>query len=88
MARSDDGEWRDSYDRATGGRGLAHLLDDLLVCVMEDVFTTVERTLIGVGEAEQVRATRQAFQDAMQQEFRSEVERVTGRRVLAPEPGD
>lgn len=64
-------------------RSKSYLLDDLLVCVMEDVYTTVERTLIGVGEAEQVRATRQAFQEAMQDEFRAEVERVTRRRVLA-----
>jgi uncharacterized protein YbcI len=64
-------------------RSKSYLLDDLLVCVMEDVYTTVERTLIDAGEADQVRATRQAFQDAMQAEFRSEVERVAGRRVVA-----
>ncbi len=64
-------------------RSKSYLLDDVLVCVMEDVYTTVERTLIGVGEADQVRATRRAFQEAMQAEFRAEIERVTGRRVLA-----
>jgi uncharacterized protein YbcI len=63
-------------------RSKSYLLDDLLVCVMQDVFTTVERTLIGAGEGDRVRQTRLAFQDAMSESFSEAVERITGRRVL------
>jgi uncharacterized protein YbcI len=60
----------------------SYLMDDVLICVMRDVFTTVERTLIETGEVERVRGTRLAFQDAMQDAFKGAVEQVLGRRVL------
>ena len=64
-------------------RSKSYFLDDLLLCVMQDVFTTVERTLIGVGKADHVRGTRLAFQDAMRDDFTRAVERITGRKVTA-----
>jgi uncharacterized protein YbcI len=74
-------------------RSKSYLMDDLLVCAMRDVFTTIERTLIEAGEAEQVRATRLALREAVQEEIRAEIEQIVGRRVrgftgqvlLAPE---
>ena len=63
-------------------RSKSYLLDDVLVCVMGDVFTTVERTLVDAGEHDKVRETRLAFQDAMKDRFTEAVERVVGRRVL------
>jgi uncharacterized protein YbcI len=63
-------------------RSKSYLLDDVLVCVMRDVFTTVERTLVEAGEHAKVRETRLAFQDAMGDRFTKEVERILGRRVL------
>jgi uncharacterized protein YbcI len=63
-------------------RSKSYLLDDVLVCVMGDVFTTVERTLVEAGEHSKVRETRLAFQDAMRERFTEAVEQVTGRRVL------
>lgn len=63
-------------------RSKSYLLEDVLVCVMRDVFTTVERTLIDAGEHEKVRATRLAFQDAMSEQFTRAVEPIVGRRVL------
>jgi uncharacterized protein YbcI len=74
-------------------RSKSYLMDDLLVCAMRDVFTTIERTLIEAGEADQVRATRLALREAVQEEIRAEVEQIVGRRVrgftgqvlLAPE---
>jgi uncharacterized protein YbcI len=63
-------------------RSKSYMLDDVLICVMRDVFTTVERTLIEAGEPGKVRETRLAFQDAMQDAFTEAVERITGRRVL------
>jgi uncharacterized protein YbcI len=60
----------------------SYLLDDVLICVMGDVFTTVERTLIGAGEPTKVRETRLAFQDAMRDRFIEAIEQIVGRRVL------
>lgn len=64
-------------------RSKSYLLDDVAICVMNDVFTTVERTLIDAGETSRVRSTRLAFQDAMQDEFKRAVGEAVGRRVLA-----
>lgn len=63
-------------------RSKSYLLDDVLVCVMRDVFTTVERTLIEAGGEDRVRETRLAFQDAMKDVFREAIERVMGRGVI------
>jgi uncharacterized protein YbcI len=63
-------------------RSKSYLLDDVLVCVMGDVLTTVERTLIEAGEVDRVRGTRLAFQDTMQEVFKGVVEEVLGRPVL------
>jgi uncharacterized protein YbcI len=59
-----------------------YLLDDNLVVVMQDGFTTVERTLLDAGQDHLVREVRLRFQDQMGPEFTGEVERITGRRVL------
>lgn len=61
----------------------SHFIDDTVVCVLRDGFTTVEETLIERGEAEAVRAFRRAFQAAMEDQFIGVVEQATGRRVAA-----
>ena len=63
-------------------RSKSFLLDDVLVCVMRDVLTTVEHTLVEAGEHTKVRDTRFAFQDAMRERFARAVERIVGRKVL------
>jgi uncharacterized protein YbcI len=63
-------------------RSKSYLMDDVIVCVMRDVLTTVERTLIEAGEHDRVRDTRLAFQDAMRDVFTGAVEEITGRRVI------
>jgi uncharacterized protein YbcI len=63
-------------------RSKSFLMDDVLVCVMRDVLTTVERTLVEAGEHSKVRDTRFAFQDAMRERFVEAVERIVGRKVL------
>jgi uncharacterized protein YbcI len=63
-------------------RSKSYLLDDVLICVMGDVFTTVEHTLIEAGEGDKVRDTRLAFQDAMQDRFTDAIEEIVGRGVL------
>ena len=57
--------------------------DDLLVCVLGGVYTDVEKTLIELQHSTTVQETRSEFQTAMQHRFVHEVERITGRSVLA-----
>jgi uncharacterized protein YbcI len=55
--------------------------DDVVVVILEEIFTRAERTLVDAGHFEQVRATRQAFQDEVEPLFRQLVEQATGRGV-------
>ena len=57
--------------------------NELLACVMGGVYTEVEKTMIELQRQTIVQETRSAFQSAMQERFISEVERLSGRRVLA-----
>lgn len=57
--------------------------NELLACVMGGVYTDVEKTMIELQRQTIVQQTRSAFQEAMQDRFISEVERLSGRRVLA-----
>lgn len=59
------------------------LHSDYALCVLEEVFTPAERTLIDAGNPDQVHATRLAFQDAVEEQFVSIVEAATGRSIRA-----
>lgn len=69
------------------GRGPAKarttLVDDLVVCVLWESFTTVELTLLARGEKEAVETFRRTFQSTMGPQFTEVVEEATGRRVRA-----
>jgi uncharacterized protein YbcI len=56
---------------------------DLLACVLGGVYTDVEKTLIELERGTIVQENRSAFQHAMQSRFIDEVQRLSGRRVLA-----
>ena len=56
---------------------------DLLVCVLGGVYTDVEQTMIELQKSTIVQETRSAFQSALEKRFIDEVERITGRHVLA-----
>jgi uncharacterized protein YbcI len=60
-----------------------HLVDDIVVCVLWNGFTTVEETLIARDEATAVEAFRRRFQTAMETQFTEVIERATGRVVRA-----
>jgi uncharacterized protein YbcI len=60
-----------------------YVLEDVVLTVMQDVFTTVERTLIENGKGELVREVRTAFQYTMRDEFIGAVEQITGRETSA-----
>jgi uncharacterized protein YbcI len=55
---------------------------DYIICFLEDIYTPVERTLIDAGRFPAVRETRTAFQETMRERFSSEVEELTGRKVV------
>ncbi|HKG35938.1 MAG TPA: Na-translocating system protein MpsC family protein [Solirubrobacterales bacterium] len=59
----------------------SYLHRDYAMCVLEEIFTTAERTLIQTGSTEHVQDTRLKFQAAVEPEFREVVETVTGRSV-------
>jgi uncharacterized protein YbcI len=69
------------------GRGPAEVktrvVEDLIVCVLWNGFTTVERTLLSQGKSEAVEAFRRTFHDTMEERFTEVVEAATGRRVRA-----
>ena len=56
---------------------------NVVVCLLEDIYTPVERTLIEAGREDDVQNTRNIFQDAMRPQFVEAVETTTGRRVIA-----
>src|ERR1700710_375877 len=55
--------------------------DDIVICVLEDLFTKAEQLLVDGGRFEDVRAHRTAFQDEVEPLFRGSVEAITGRHV-------
>ena len=55
--------------------------DDLLACLLGDVYTDVEKTMIELQRKAMVSETRSAFQQAMEQRFIAAVEGITGRTV-------
>ena len=55
--------------------------DEIIVCVLEDIFTKAERMMVDGGRFQMVRANRQAFQDEAAPLFRAVVEGATGHRI-------
>src|SRR3954467_4041313 len=73
--------------RADIGRGpgaaQSFVNDEMVVCVLSDIYTAVERTLIGAGQSEHVRRTRGLHQTALADEYKASVEAIMGRPVEA-----
>jgi uncharacterized protein YbcI len=70
------------------GRGPTHAHShyagsDMIVCALEDTLTPIERTLVAIGEHQRLRDIRMLFQHTAEDAFRSAVEDITGRRVIA-----
>ena len=57
--------------------------EDLVTVLMTDLLTKAERKLVADGKAELVRDVRQEFQWTMRDDMVAEVERITGRKVIA-----
>jgi uncharacterized protein YbcI len=59
----------------------SYLQPDYAVCILEEIFTTAEKTLIEAGSGDHVQETRKRFQEAVSDEFVGVVEEVVGRKV-------
>ncbi len=68
------------HDRTTG---TTYINDNVVVCVLEDILSVDESSLVADGAAGEVIDGRVAFQEGMQDEFTAEIERLTKRRVTA-----
>jgi uncharacterized protein YbcI len=73
---------REYYGRGAT-RARTTMQGDYVTCYLEDIYTTVEKTLIEAGHFDSVRQTRMTFQQAMEERFKSAIEELTGRKVLA-----
>jgi uncharacterized protein YbcI len=63
-------------------RGRNRHAENYLLCVLEDIYTKAERTLIDAGKFDDVQQARNSFQEAMEERFSRAVEELTGRRVV------
>lgn len=73
---------REHFGRGPGA-AKTHISDNLVVCVLTDVFTPVERTLIEAGQEARVRETRAAHRAATDAIYKERMEAVVGRPVEA-----
>ena len=60
-----------------------YVLDNLIVCVLSDGFTAIERTMMEGGEPQRVLEMRRDFQRMMKERYSAMIEQLTGRKVLA-----
>jgi uncharacterized protein YbcI len=60
-----------------------YVLDNLIVCVLSNGFTAIERTMMEGGEPERVLEMRRDFQRMMKVRYSEMIEELTGRKVLA-----
>ena len=76
-----------AFMREHYGRGpikaKTYVLDNLIVCVLSDGFTAIERTMMEGGEPDRVLEMRRDFQRMMKERYTEMIEQLTDRRVLA-----
>ena len=73
--------FRECYGRGPT-KAKSYQFDNYVVCVLEDIFTTVEQTLVKNGEEELVRKVRLTFQEAVANRFTNAVAEAMGRKVI------
>ncbi len=76
-----------AFMREYYGRGpvkaKTYVLDNLIVCVLSDGFTAIERTMMEGGKPDRVLAMRRDFQQLMKERYTGMIQELTGRTVLA-----
>jgi uncharacterized protein YbcI len=73
---------REHFGRGPGA-AKTHITDNIVVCILTDVFTPVEKTLIDAGQEERVRETRAIHRSATETIYKGRMEAVLGRVVDA-----
>lgn len=73
---------REHFGRGPGA-AKTHITDNLVVCVLTDIFTPLERTLIQAGQESRVRETRAIHHVATEDAYKARMEAVLGRPVDA-----
>jgi uncharacterized protein YbcI len=68
------------HDRTTA---TTYINDNIVVCVLENILTESEDTLIAQGASGEVIDGRVAFQTDSEDDFTAEIERLTHRQVVA-----
>lgn len=68
------------HDRTTA---TTYINDNVVVCILEDILSTGESQQIADGDSADVIDGRVAFQVGAEDEFTTEIERLTGRVVTA-----
>lgn len=75
--------YKEAYGRGPTKARAQFAGPDTLVILLEDSMTVVDRNLAAMGEHERLRASRLFFQHALEDQFRSVIERTLGRRTVA-----
>jgi uncharacterized protein YbcI len=73
---------REHYGRGPV-KAKTYVLDNLIVCVLTDGFTAIERTMMEGGQPDRVLEMRRDFQQLMKVRYTEMIEDLTGRKVLA-----
>jgi uncharacterized protein YbcI len=73
--------FRECYGRGPT-KAKSYMFDNYVVCVLEDILTTVEETLVKNGESGLVRRVRLTFQEQVSDRFTDAVGEILGREVL------
>ena len=68
---------REHFGRGPGAAKTV-VANDVVVCVLTDVYTPLERTLIEAGQFEQVRTTRTLHGQAVEDRYKAAVEGFSG----------
>lgn len=60
-----------------------YIHEEVIVCLLGDIYTPSELMLVEAGRFEEVRINRMAFQDTVEPILRAAIERISGRTVNA-----
>jgi uncharacterized protein YbcI len=73
---------REHYGRGPM-KAKTYALDDLIVCVLRNGFTAMEKTMVDSGNPDGVVEMRHDFQRMMGERYKDMIEELTGRKVTA-----
>jgi uncharacterized protein YbcI len=83
VSRAIVGVYKEQFGRGPDRVRTYHAGPDALVCFLEGTLTPVERTLTTINEHQRLREMRMLFQHTAEETFRTAVEDITNRSVIA-----